>query len=70
MKTPGVTAMHAIVTDTCRANRGDEGAIDEALARLRRSALSCLGAGKPGTRFHFVLSVERPTPPEEQRHAG
>ena len=63
MKIPGAAASHAIVTDTCRANRGDTGAIDEALARLREAALKCADGWDHGrgARFHFVLTVERPS---------
>lgn len=61
-KIPGIKARHAIVTDQCRGNRGDEGAVDEALARLREEALSCFEGwrGKPGVQWHFVLTMEAP----------
>lgn len=61
MKVPGLKAKHAIVTDACRELRGDEGTVDESLARLRAEALLALAGWPPGegTRFHFVLSVER-----------
>ena len=32
---PGIAARHAVVTPTCRANRTDIGAFDEAVSRLR-----------------------------------
>lgn len=60
-KTIHVTAKHAIVTDVCRSNRTNEGAVDEALARLREEALrlfSKRGHGR-GDKFHFRLDIER-----------
>lgn len=56
-----ITAKHAIVTDECRSNRTDEGAVDEALARLRAEAMRLFGKrghGR-GDKFHFKLVVER-----------
>lgn len=32
------------ITPTCRSNRGDMGAIEEALTRIERAYLSCVGA--------------------------
>ena len=67
---PGIKAIHAIITDNCRTLRTDEGAIDEALARIRAEALSCMGApgnAKPDVRYHLILTVERalqPSTPE------
>lgn len=63
MSTIEVVAKHAIVTDTCRTNRTTEGAIDEALDRLREEAVSLMarrGEGR-GDLFHFKLSIERVT---------
>ncbi len=62
-KIPGIKARHAFVTDDCRRGRTDAGAVDEALDRLRAEATELLKSwdqGK-GARFHFVLTVERPT---------
>lgn len=58
---PGIKAKHAIVTDQCRLNRTDEGAVDEALRRLREEALQCIDGwkGTPGVNFHFLLTVEK-----------
>ena len=59
---PGITAKHAFVTDTCRRNHTDAGAVDEALARLRDEAMAILG-GWPegrGAKLHFALTMERP----------
>lgn len=59
-KIPGIKAKHAIVTPICRANRG-EGALDEALARLRRAYEDLVGLeANAGANFHLVLTVERP----------
>lgn len=63
MSTVEIVAKHAIVSDTCRANRTTEGAIDEALDRLRDEAVALMarrGEGR-GDLFHFKLSIERVT---------
>lgn len=65
MSTVEIKAKHAIVSDVCRANRTTEGAVDEALARLREEALALMarrGEGR-GDKFHFVLSIEREVKP-------
>lgn len=54
----GTKLAHAIITRECRANRGDEGAIDEALARVRTEYLACVANPKI-ERFHVTLTVER-----------
>lgn len=60
MDIPGIAAQHAIITDVCRTNRGDEGAIDEALTRLKKEFLSTVEYWPigTGTQFHLVLTVE------------
>ena len=57
--TPGVSARHAIISDQCRINRGNEGAIDEALARIREEFLQIAPKWELGnnTTFHVVLTV-------------
>lgn len=57
---PGIKAQHAIITDECRAGRGEEGAIDEALARIRAEYLLCVPPwrGTRGVNFHVVLTVD------------
>ena len=59
---PGLCAVHAVVTDDCRRNRGDEGAADEALARADRALRSALRGWDRdrGATFHVVVTVERP----------
>lgn len=59
---PGMIAEHAIISDTCRENRGDMGAFDEAVRRLREEYARCIEGwrGTPGVTFHLALTVERP----------
>lgn len=69
MELPGIKAQHAIITDTCRQNRGDEGAIDEALARLKQEYLATLKfwpIGKDVT-FHVALTVDKPVATRKDR---
>lgn len=59
---PGHKAVHAIITPDCISARGVDGAIDEALKRLRQAYQ---GAYKGWTsqgkvpEFHVVLTVDR-----------
>jgi len=58
---PGTPAKHAVITDSCRANRSDRRAFEEAVERLRAEYEACM-KGHPfghGTQFHLVLTVER-----------
>ncbi len=62
---PGIKAVHAIISDACRTGRGEDGAIEEALRRIRQEYDACRPAwpvGK-GARFHVVLTVERAETP-------
>lgn len=54
-------AKHAIITDECRVNRTDEGAIKEALQRILDEYMACVGAWPlgEGTKFHVKLEIER-----------
>jgi hypothetical protein len=64
---PGA-AKHAIITDQCRQNKGDQAVMDEACERLR-DEWRHVAAGWPvgsGARFHVALIVERP---EKQSNA-
>lgn len=68
---PGIKAVHAIITPTCRMNRTDAGAFDEAVRRLRDEYIACLRGAVTGN-FHLVLTVERregetPAPLSEPR---
>ena len=58
-------ATRATVSETCLANRGEDGAIDEALRRLKVAAREVLdGWGRPlKCKMHFDLVVERPEDP-------
>ena len=58
----GLKALHAIITDACRQGRGNEGAIDEALRRIRQEYLACVAAWplNRGVKFNVVLTVEAP----------
>jgi hypothetical protein len=56
-----ITAKHAIVSDTCRRNKTAEGAVEEALGRLREEAMRLIakrGDGR-GDNLHFILEIER-----------
>lgn len=68
MPIPGLVAKHAIITETCIANRGEEGAVDEALQRCRQELLNCVAGwrGTKGVKFHVAVTVERP-PKEDDR---
>ncbi len=59
---PGMKARHAIITPTCRENRTEGGAFDEAVRRLRED-YDLICAGRAGTDFdiHMVLTVEPKT---------
>lgn len=57
---PGIKGAHAIITPTCRSNRGDFGAFAEAVQRLRTEYAASLAArGNDGSRYHVVLVVEK-----------
>jgi hypothetical protein len=63
---PGIKGSHAIITPTCRANRGVYGAWDEAVQRMRAEYLACCqGDANTAASFHVVLTVDRPRPPAE-----
>lgn len=63
MDVPGAIAMRAIISPTCRANRGDLGAFDEAARRLRDEYERCLPYhGERGSKFHLTLSIEKDEP--------
>jgi hypothetical protein len=58
----GLKAKHAIITPNCIVMHGVEGAIDEALKRLRESFMECYtGWASQGKipEFHVVLTVDR-----------
>ena len=61
-KIPGIQAKHAIISDNCRQLRGDEGAIDEALDRLKQEYVKLMEHWPLGkeVKFHVVLTVDYP----------
>ena len=57
---PDILSKHEVISDECRANHGDVGAIDVALHHIKTNYLGLLKAwpqGK-GAKFHVKLSVE------------
>lgn len=65
-KIPGQKAEHAIITPQCVVNRGQLGAIEEALRRIKLEflGLAPIWEGR-GANFHVVLTVERQTEQED-----
>ncbi len=59
---PGMQAMHAYITDDCRKMRGDDGATEEVLRRVREQLDATLKGWKPGlgVKIHIGVAVERP----------
>ena len=57
-KIPGLCALHAIITPTCRANRGDDGALEEAFDRIRRAYAACVEGRGDGANYRVALVVE------------
>ena len=57
---PGLLAKHVYVTDACRENRTDMGALNEALDRIDEEFHELLKNWPQGHghRFHVMLSVE------------
>lgn len=58
---PGLSALTAVISNTCRENRGDEGAIDEALARARAVMVDTLSRWprNKGATFFLTFTVDR-----------
>lgn len=59
----GVKGPEAIITPVCRANRGIQGAWDEAARRLRTEYLAVAERYSPFATFRLVLFVEHPPKP-------
>ena len=58
---PGVAAKHVIISDECRKNRTDQGALQEAVRQVSEE-YEHLTKGHPvgkRSRMHLVLTVER-----------
>jgi hypothetical protein len=65
MKVEGIKAVHAIITDECRKNKGEFDAIVEATNRITTEYVDFLVKTHPigkGVKFHVVLSVEEGRP--------
>ena len=59
-KIPGIKAKHAIITPGCIQGRGIDGAVEEALQRIRGELLACIEGWKDHPcNFHVVCTVER-----------
>jgi hypothetical protein len=58
---PGMTAKHAIITPTCRQNKGHVAAFEEAITRLfdEYGLINCYPENTE-VSYHLVLTVERP----------
>lgn len=54
---------HCIITPECRSSRGDEGAWDEAVRRLRAEYEAVVAGWKDAPAqptLHLILSLDRP----------
>jgi hypothetical protein len=60
-KVPGISALTAVISTACREGRGDAGAIDEALARIREKMLATipLWPREKGATFFVSFTVDR-----------
>ena len=58
---PGLSASCAVITNTCRQGRGDEGAIDEALARIRKVMVDTIPrwSHDKNATFFVTFTVDR-----------
>lgn len=58
---PGIAARVAVISSDCRRGRGDVGAVDEALARVRESMLDTVGRWplEGGPTFFLSFTVDR-----------
>jgi hypothetical protein len=66
LSVPGVQLTLQTITGDCRAARGDDGAVDEAVRRaaeILRGALKWWAPGS-GAKFHVVVTLEKPQSPE------
>lgn len=54
-----ITGVHCIVAPECRANRGDQGAFDEAVRRIKAEYDTCVKLGcNVNVSYHLTLGVE------------
>lgn len=54
-----ITAQHAIITPTCRRNKGDAGALNEAFSRLRKQYEQSVEGWGDRANYHIKLEIER-----------
>ncbi len=61
---PGIKVRQLGISDASRQGRGDEGAIDDALAKLKERYTNLLRNWPIGKRaeFHVVLTMDYPRP--------
>lgn len=65
-----MTACFAKITPTCIANRGESGAIEEALDRMRRMYYDCVASSTDNTEWHVkLIRVEKSRPPNPAGNA-
>ncbi len=69
-KLPGIKAVHAIITPTCRKNRTPIGAIQEAYERVMREYMACIAVTENAqANYHLAFTVERALADERERNA-
>lgn len=58
---PGIAAITCVISNECREGRGDQGAIDEALSRLRSTMVDTLNRWPKtkGATFFVAFTVDR-----------
>lgn len=57
-------ASHSFITEECRANRGDDGAWDEAVARAKEAYDQIVAGWRDADQqpvLHLRLQIERPS---------
>jgi hypothetical protein len=68
---PGIKAVHAIITPTCRKNRTPYGALLEAYERVEKEYVACnLIPDNADVSYHLVLTVERKSPAQPSEGGG
>ena len=56
---PGMCAKYAIITPTCRKNKGDAAVIEETIERIRSELEKCLpNWPSDAANFHVAMTVE------------
>ena len=58
---PGIAAETTVISSACRRGHGDEGAIDEALSRIRKAMIDTIPRWPldKGATFFVSLTVDR-----------